>query len=249
MKLHPKAIRFALAFFPIGLVCALYLSLSNINALKQAGMDMAPWLLILLSIVQIGVVYSVVLAYFGYLLSERVHVYKPFHFEKHDIIVALTVGLVCAVIMASDYYVFAPYIPQVQQAYENAPFNPVSLLFAMLYGGILEEIMLRLFFLSLLVFILDLLFRRTKRNLPITPIFYVTANILAAAFFALGHLPATKAAFGSLTGLLILRSFVLNGVLGYLFGMLYIKKGLHYAMVAHASTHLFNQVILYLLIL
>ncbi len=73
MELHPKAIRFALTFFPIGLVCALCLSLSNINTLQQAGMEMSPWPLILPSIVQIGIIYSMVLAY---ILSERIHLYK-----------------------------------------------------------------------------------------------------------------------------------------------------------------------------
>jgi membrane protease YdiL (CAAX protease family) len=68
----------------------------------------------------------------------------------------------------------------------------------MLYGGIIEEIMLRFFFLSLLVFMLDF-GRRTRAQKPIPAWFYLIANLIAALLFALGHLPATKMAFGEIT--------------------------------------------------
>ncbi len=139
-------------------------------------------------------------------------------------------------------------IPQVQASYSPDSFSLIALLFSMLYGGILEEIMLRLFFLSLLVFILDLVFGKTEQGLEIPKAFYLIANLIAAILFALGHLPATQATFGSLSGMLVLRSLVLNGVLGYLFGWVYIKWGIQYAMITHALTHLFFQTLLFLFI-
>jgi hypothetical protein len=144
---------------------------------------------------------------------------------------------------------FAPFIPQVKAAYTREAFTLSGLLFSMLYGGVIEEIMLRLFFLSLLVFLMDKIFDAKRGEAPIRPLFYQIANILAAVLFALGHLPATQVAFGGLTTLLVLRSLVLNGVLGWIFGLLYLKLGLQYAMMAHALTHLFNQAILLLFIL
>ncbi|HCU30069.1 MAG TPA: abortive phage infection protein [Sphaerochaeta sp.] len=151
--------------------------------------------------------------------------------------------------MISDYYLFAPRIAQVQAAYTKESFTLISLLFSMLYGGIIEEIMLRFFFLSLLVLILDMTRGGNRGNKPIPAWFHLLANFIAALIFALGHLPATKMAFGEITSLLLVRTLLLNGVLGFVFGLLYWKKGLQYAMLAHALTHLFNQAIFRFIIL
>jgi hypothetical protein len=49
--------------------------------------------------------------------------------------------------------------------------------------------------------------------------------------------------------LLVIRSLVLNGVLGYLFGWLYNPQRNPIRKLAHATTHLFNQALLHLFIL
>jgi membrane protease YdiL (CAAX protease family) len=59
-----------------------------------------------------------------------------------------------------------------------------------------------------------------------------TANVLAAAIFGVGHLPAT-AALMALTPLVVTRALVLNGLAGVVFGWLYWRRGLLAAMVAH----------------
>jgi hypothetical protein len=61
---------------------------------------------------------------------------------------------------------------------------------------VIEVIMLRLFFLSLLVFFFDLLGKRSKRELPFPGGGTTWRTMVAALLFALGHLPATQVAFG-----------------------------------------------------
>jgi len=66
--------------------------------------------------------------------------------------------------------------------------------------------------------------------------------ILAAIFFGLGHLPAT-AQMTKLTGIIIIRAIVLNGILGTTFGWLYWKKGLESAIIAHFSADIVLHII------
>jgi membrane protease YdiL (CAAX protease family) len=114
-------------------------------------------------------------------------------------------------------------------------------LLASFYGGIAEEILLRLFLMSLLVW-LGRFFSRTAEGKP-TPVVVWMANILAAVLFGLGHLPATSFLV-TLTPLIVTRALVLNGLLGIIFGWLYWKHGLESAMISHFSADLVLHVLL-----
>ena len=82
---------------------------------------------------------------------------------------------------------------------------------ASFYGGIAEEIQLRLFLMSLLVW-LGRFLSKTSEGKPRNSVFWVT-NILAAVLFGLGHLPAT-ALLVPLTPVVVTRTIVLNGLAG-----------------------------------
>jgi membrane protease YdiL (CAAX protease family) len=112
---------------------------------------------------------------------------------------------------------------------------------ASFYGGVTEEILLRLFVMSLLVW-LGRFVNKTQEGKPTIIVFW-TANILAAILFGLGHLPAT-AMLIPLTPLVITRAILLNGIGGVIFGWLYWKRGLESAMVAHFSTDIVLHVLL-----
>ncbi|HSL44277.1 MAG TPA: CPBP family intramembrane glutamic endopeptidase [Anaerolineales bacterium] len=112
---------------------------------------------------------------------------------------------------------------------------------ASFYGGIAEEIQLRLFLMSLLVW-LGRFLSRTTEGKPTAAVFWI-ANVLAALLFGLGHLPAT-AALLPITPLVIIRAIVLNGLLGIAFGWLYWKRGLEAAMISHFSADLILHVLL-----
>ena len=109
------------------------------------------------------------------------------------------------------------------------------------YGGINEEIGMRLFLLTVIVWI-SWKIRKTQAGLP-TSLGVWIAIILISVVFGLGHLPMT-AKFQQVTALVIFRAILLNGIAGVAFGWLYWKKGLESAMIAHFSTDTVLHVIL-----
>jgi membrane protease YdiL (CAAX protease family) len=112
---------------------------------------------------------------------------------------------------------------------------------ASFYGGIAEEIQLRLFLMSLFVW-LGCFASKTQEGKPTNSVFWI-ANILAAVLFGLGHLPATEMIL-PLTPLVITRAILLNGIGGVIFGWLYWKRGLEAAMIAHFSADIVLHVLL-----
>ena len=112
---------------------------------------------------------------------------------------------------------------------------------ASFYGGIAEEILLRLFVMSFFVW-LGRFISKTSDGKPTSAVFWI-ANILAAVLFGLGHLP-TVATLIPLTPLVIARTIVLNGLLGVGLGWLYWKRGLESAMISHFSADIILHVLL-----
>jgi hypothetical protein len=96
------------------------------------------------------------------------------------------------------------------------------------YGGVVEELLLRWGVLVLLAFLL------AKARVPSGTAFWV-ANLLAAALFGMGHLPAARAAVGPLGPATIVYVVVANAAAGVVFGVLFRRRGLESAMIAHAS--------------
>ena len=114
-------------------------------------------------------------------------------------------------------------------------------LLASFYGGIDEEIQLRLFALGLFAWLGRFICRGPDGH-PTVGVLW-TANISAALLFGLGHLPAMSALV-PLTPLIVIRAVVLNGLLGIGFGYLYITRGLESAMLSHFSADLLLHVCL-----
>jgi membrane protease YdiL (CAAX protease family) len=112
---------------------------------------------------------------------------------------------------------------------------------ASFYGGIAEEILLRLFVMSFFVWLARFL-SKTSDGKPTSAVFWI-ANILAAVLFGLGHLP-TVALLVPLTPLILARTILLNGLIGVACGWLYWKRGLESAMVSHFSADLVLHVLL-----
>lgn len=108
-------------------------------------------------------------------------------------------------------------------------------LLASLYGGITEEVLLRLGLFSVLAFGLAAVLRRVGRPLPEPALWGV--NVVVGLVFAAGHLPAL-AAVAELTGPAVVRTLVLNLIASLVFGWLYWRRGLTAAMAAHLAADL-----------
>ena len=162
-------------------------------------------------------------------ISEKKDSMKP---VARILRIAVISGIVAAVAIFSLDYLFS-----LLQSTISVSANPAPIwqrLLAALYGGIVEEILMRLFLVSLLAWIGMKLTKQRKLSRNII----ITAIVLAAIIFGLGHLPVT-AALTKITPLIVARAIILNGVGGIIFGWLYWKKGLESAMIAHFTTDIF----------
>ncbi|HEX8994915.1 MAG TPA: CPBP family intramembrane glutamic endopeptidase [Ktedonobacterales bacterium] len=149
---------------------------------------------------------------------------------------ALILGVASSVVMLLlEITVFWPRLPKAMR--ETFPIPSLwKRLLASVYGGIDEEILLRLFLLSLLAWLIGFVWR-LPNGLPTVGALWV-ANVIAAVIFGLGHLPATAAVVKTLTPLLVVRAILLNGVVGVATGYLYWRYGLEAAILAHFAADL-----------
>jgi len=137
-------------------------------------------------------------------------------------------GIATGTLIVFGDMLFGRYIPELMGT--NAQVSIWKTLLASLYGGVVEEILMRLFLVSLFAWILGKIARSAEivKNSAIM----WTAIVAAAVLFGLGHLPITSA-LTQITPIVIARAIILNGIGGLVFGWLYWKKGLEYGMVAH----------------
>ena len=153
--------------------------------------------------------------------------------------------LVSILIMVVDIFIFNPFVQKqlagadVSQTASAGPTAWQGFL-ASFYGGITEEIMMRLFLMTLLVWLGSKMFRKNEGQ-PTAGIVW-GAIILSTIAFGLGHLPAIISMGISLTPLFVIRALVLNSA-GIAFGWLYWKYGLEHAMVSHFITDIVLHVI------
>ena len=112
----------------------------------------------------------------------------------------------------------------------------IPLITRVLYGGIVEELMLRWGAMSLLVW---LVWKASRAGDPIPVWSYWLGIALAALLFAAGHLPLLYSIQGSPSVELVGAVMIGNSTGGVLFGWLFWKRGLEAAMMAHALAHLF----------
>jgi membrane protease YdiL (CAAX protease family) len=131
----------------------------------------------------------------------------------------------------------APLMPEVKEHLAGG----IALwkrLLASFYGGITEELLLRLFLLTTIAW---LIWRAALRARPSPPaaVFWI-ATVTAALLFGAGHLPAAAAVW-PLTAVVVLRTILLNMLVGIPLGLIYCRWGLEYAMLAHFCADLVLQ--------
>lgn len=142
---------------------------------------------------------------------------------------AATVGL----LVGSLLTVLTSLAPEGQRAL-NASFE-IPLLAKLLYGGITEEILMRRGLMTALVWLLWRVLQ--KRVGPPRRSIVITAIVLAALLFGVGHLPFASTMGVELSSSVALFIIAGNTVPGILFGWLYWRCGLEAAVLAHAMSH------------
>lgn len=185
--------------------------------------------------------YGIVLGAAGIFLGKQTGLWKDERSITRKPLIITAVGAVIGglALILPDILFFGKYSEAILNSYAVKP-TVAYILASVLYGGVIEEVMLRLFFMSLIAFLLHKLFGK-KTEKPATGIL-IAANVIAAFLFAAGHLPATAQLMG-ITPMILFRCFLLNGGFGLLFGWLYRKYGLRYAMLAHGGCHVISKLI------
>ena len=247
MKKFRNPLLFALAVLPVAVIGGYFAAVYSISSMESSLLEDAIRQLgsreavILASTVQ-PVMLALLCAFFGYILSQKLGLMVPFRFQKAPLLRVVVISLLCGGILSLDAWTFARWIPALIDYYSPAgSFDAATWLASILYGGVIEEVMMRLFVMSLLAFLGWRLFFRQRESVPTGVL--IGANILSTLAFAAGHLPATAATFGALTPLLLLRCFLLNGAFGLVFGRFYRKYGIQYAMLSHALLHIVSRTV------
>ena len=240
IKKNLKLIIF-LAIF--GLVGGFFTALYTIESLDQAMIDEALAQIgnidILIAVITMqSLIYAVLLGLIGKIIAEKIGLWRKISFESKPLIYTAIASVIGGMIfILADVFAFGKLIPAVMDSYASKP-SVSYILASIIYGGVVEEVMLRLFFMSLIAFVIS----RLSKDKTVNDTHIIIANIAAALLFAAGHIPATVQMIG-ISPIIVFRCFLLNGGFGLIFGRMYRKYGIQYAMLTHAGVHIISKLI------
>ena len=226
-----------------GLVGGYFTALYSIETLSNEMIEEAisqvgsvDTLIIVTTLQSLG--YALILGIIGKVLAKKIGLWRNVEFNKKGNIELILVTLVGGTaFILFDVFIFGSFSEVIKNSYALKP-TFEYIIASVTYGAVIEEVMLRLFFMTLIALIIQKLAKKESMNNSIQ----IIANIIAAMLFAAGHLPATVSTIGT-TPMILIRCFVMNGGFGLLFGRLYRKYGIHYAMLAHGGLHIVSKLI------
>lgn len=222
----------------LGVLAITMLPLPPSVALEAARVP--PWVVQVIGLVQSGLLLALAVT-LGTQLAPRVQLAAPV-FEAlaarsgawRALRPQLVPGILGALLGGLVLLAFRQRAPSaVSNAVENG-FDP-SLLVRVLYGGITEELLLRWGVMTLLLW----LFAPGARRRGERPGRVAAAAAIAgsALLFGLGHLPTIVAYGGALTSDVVLWTLTGNALFGVMTGVLFRRRGLEAAMLAHGLAH------------
>ena len=134
--------------------------------------------------------YGLLLGAIGIWLGKTVGLWKDERrITKKPLILSMIVSIIGGLsLILPDLLFFGRYSQVIMDSYAQKPTIPY-LLATVTYGAVIEEVMLRLFTMSLAALILHKLFGK-GHDKPTTGVL-IAANVISALLFAAGHLPAT----------------------------------------------------------
>ena len=194
------------------------------------------WKIVLLSTVQSALLFGLICWLSLKILSKTD--LQPFllgNFLKQRLLPAIIAGIsVGLIIFLFDKTVFhSSFLSGV-----HSPFWVGAL--ASIYGGVNEEVLLRLFLFTLIYFLIGKCLKIDQSNRSAV---LWSVNIFVALLFGIGHLPMAFK-LTSPSAFEIFRVLSLNGIAGVVFGWLYWSRGLWTAMIAHFAADLVIHMIL-----
>jgi hypothetical protein len=159
--------------------------------------------------------------------------------------IAVISGAVAGALLLAADILFLPYWPK-PLLETTLTTTLLDNLLASFYGGINEELLIRLFGLSGFAWLLSFVFH-IPAGTPTIAVLWIS-NIVLTILFGLGHLPALKKTAGEISRIMLARSLILNAPIGLLCGWLFWTYGIEAAIIAHFSAdivyHVFGTVVL-----
>jgi hypothetical protein len=154
---------------------------------------------------------------------------------RPHILPAVGAGIACGLGIIATWVIAKPFMDSgfVTRAQEFNAFIPHAV--RILYGGFTEEILLRWGVMTLLVWLEWRIFQRGRG--PARAVLFGVAIALSALLFGAGHLPLASALAGKLTVPIVIYVLIANSLFGIVAGLLYWKRGLESAMLAHITAH------------
>ena len=173
-------------------------------------------------------------------LAQALAYRKPaFSLPGTTLALAAVAGAVMGALLPMLDRLFLPFMPGA------APSAPTAIdlwkrVLASFYGGITEELICRLFLMTLIVWICWKF--ASHKGAPPRAWMIWSGIVGASLVFGIGHLPAASGVW-PLTAAVIARTLVLNGLGGIAFGWLYWRRGLEHAVLAHFAADIVVHVI------
>lgn len=231
----------------IGVLSFLFVDLSTLLANLPKGMEkpeITPALKFL-SLLQPAIIISAAVL-IGVAFASKVGLSSPIAeatVDKRDLVLALRPQVIPGVIggltggaaIVLTAVLWKPFLPSeiLTRTAELGKLLPIPT--RLLYGGIFEELLIRWGLMTLLVWIPWRVFQRGVDKPKAA--YFVGAILVSSLVFGIGHLPIAFVFFPQPGFALTSYVIVANSTFGLIAGLLYWKRGLESAMIAHMLTH------------
>ena len=257
---NEKSIKGLFIYLLVGIVAMFFFYLLMLSALsadpteleqlsKMTGISASPELFALLSAIP-NFILLVIALIIGFFTAHKVGLQSVIIHQnarqksksewKKGIKLAIILGSIVGIVLRGFDYVLQAFLPGSLTAMIQ-PYQTLELIVALLYGGIVEELLMRFGLMSLLVLVLWKLFDR-KSAKPANWVF-IFAILISSLLFALGHYDAT-ARTTEMTAFIWFRMLFLNGIGGLVFGWMYWKHNLELAMLTHMFAHIAMHILM-----
>lgn len=159
MKKFKKPFLFSAAMLPLIVAAVILTAFYQIQlypseiiagAINQLGSKTA---LTILSAVQ-GSLLVAVCCFFGYILADKTGLWIPLYIERDKLFNTIALATSAGLVFSLDYWTFGACEPLIQSSITGAGLSAAGFGAAVLYGGIVEKILMKLFLMSLIAFIL-----------------------------------------------------------------------------------------------
>jgi len=154
---------------------------------------------------------------------------------RPQVVPGLVGGLIGGSLILLSAAIFKPFLSTATLVLIGKFARIMPILTRVLYGGIIEELLLRWGLMTFLVWVVWRLFQ--KRQARPTSTSVIAAILISSFIFGVGHLPVALGLVQETTAALIMFVIVANSAFGVVAGYLYWKYGLESAIIAHMCCH------------